>query len=118
MHPRREERFAAAMGWFAIGPGYESSHIFKDFNWARLGEAIVVDVGRPHGSLSIALTLGFPRLFCVVQDRSGVIKVGEPHLPSLLGRVSFVEHDFFAVDPSFSGSVSHEFLRLPDAVME
>lgn len=30
---RRHNRgFATAMDWFAIGPGYEMSHIFKGFN--------------------------------------------------------------------------------------
>ncbi len=106
MHPRREERFAAAIHWFAIGPGYEISPILKGFIWARLGEAIVVDVGGSHRSLSIALAVEFPHLSCIVQDRSGVIKVGETHLPSsLLSRVSFMDHDFFAIQPVKAAAV-------------
>ena len=82
------------------------SSILKGFSWARLGEAIVVDVGGSHGSFSIALALKFPRLSCVVQDRSGVIKVRETHLPSsLLGHVSFMDHDFFVIQPGNAAAV-------------
>ena len=86
--------------------GSPMSHILKGFSWTRLGEAILVDVGGSHGSLSIALDLEFPRLSCVVQDRSEVLKVGETHLPSsLLGRVSFMDHDFFAFQPVKAAAV-------------
>ncbi|KAI4115130.1 MAG: hypothetical protein LQ338_007900, partial [Usnochroma carphineum] len=88
------------MKWFGRNPGLELSYIIAGFDWASLGEAIVVDVGGSHGALSMELSLEFPQLSCIVQDQAKVIENGEAQLPpSSKGRVSFMEHDFFQDQP-------------------
>ncbi|KAL9601040.1 MAG: hypothetical protein Q9179_003001 [Wetmoreana sp. 5 TL-2023] len=99
-HPQREKRYATAMEWFSTGPGLEITHIIRGLDWASLGAATVVDVGGSYGSLSVALCQEFLQLSCIVQDRPEVIKAAQAKLPSsLLGRVSFMEHDFFEDQP-------------------
>ena len=97
---KREERYAAAMQWFSTGPGLEARHLVDGYDWASLGEAIVVDIGGSYGHFSIAMAERHPDLFCVVQDRAEVVKTGQLKLPAHLeDRVSFMEYNFFEEQP-------------------
>lgn len=88
------------MTYFANGPGLEHHHMVTGYDWASIGEGIIVDIGGSHGSLSVAIAQQFPLLRCIVQDRPQVISFGQDSLPSnLQGRVRFVEHDFFEEQP-------------------
>ncbi|KAL9031759.1 MAG: hypothetical protein Q9196_000236 [Gyalolechia fulgens] len=105
-YPQREKRYAAAMEWFSTGPGLEVTHIIKGLDWASLGAVTVVDVGGSYGSLSVALCEEFSQLSCIVQDRGEVIKGAQAKLSSsMLGRVSFMEHDFFDDQPVVAAGV-------------
>ncbi|KAL8911651.1 MAG: hypothetical protein Q9171_003211 [Xanthocarpia ochracea] len=105
-YPQREKRYAAAMEWFSTGPGLEVTHIIKGLDWASLGAVTVVDVGGSYGSLSVALCEEFWQLSCIVQDRGEVIKAAQAKLSSsMLGRVSFMEHDFFEGQPVVAAGV-------------
>jgi len=98
--PEREERYAAAMSWFATGPGLEPSHILNNFAWSDFRNGVVVDVGGSYGSVSIALAQKFPSLRCIVQDQSEIVRIGREKLPpDMIDHVTFLEHDFFAEQP-------------------
>ncbi|KAL8943467.1 MAG: hypothetical protein Q9211_000964 [Gyalolechia sp. 1 TL-2023] len=105
-YPQREKRYAAAMEWFSTGPGLKVTHIIKGLDWASLGAVTVVDVGGSYGSLSVALCEEFSQLSCIVQDRGEVIRGAQAKLSSsMLGRVSFMEHDFFDDQPVVAAGV-------------
>lgn len=79
---------------------------FQDYPWGELGEATVVDVGGGLGGFDIQLSHLYPDLKFVVQDRGPVISQAEKTVwaaqaPEVLaeGRVRFMEHDFFQVNP-------------------
>ncbi|KAI0428313.1 hypothetical protein F5Y09DRAFT_343758 [Xylaria sp. FL1042] len=43
--PERAARFANAVKVFATRPEYDPIHIMNNFDWASLGQALVLDVG-------------------------------------------------------------------------
>ncbi|EPS43342.1 hypothetical protein H072_2599 [Dactylellina haptotyla CBS 200.50] len=90
-----------------IGGGRVSgeAHLY-DFPWSSLGKATVVDVGGGMGGFCLGLSHLYPDLSFIVQDRRQVIRKGEGELwpqenPKALqqGRIKFLEHDFFNVNP-------------------
>lgn len=88
------------MTYFSNGPGLEHHHMVRGYDWAEIGEGIIVDIGGSLGSLSIAIARDFPLLRFIVQDRPEVISLGRGSLPSdLQARVEFMEHDFFREQP-------------------
>ena len=92
--PLRAQRFADAMTFFHAGPGLETTHVVNGYAWAALQEdAVVVDVGGSHGSVSREIVKNFPQIRCVVQDLPDVIEgVSEPHETDCL---IFESYDFF-----------------------
>lgn len=96
-NPERAARFTNAMKVFATSPGLYPVHIIKNYDWASLGNARVVDVGGAQGHVAMELANRFGNLAFVVQDMDQVIEDAEAGLPaSLKGRVSFMAHDLFA----------------------
>ncbi|KZT18736.1 hypothetical protein NEOLEDRAFT_1142978 [Neolentinus lepideus HHB14362 ss-1] len=102
----RLKRFGCAMtgsgGWEDVGGGGVLA-----FPWDTLPTgSLVVDVGGGIGSTSLLLAKKFENLRFVVQDRVGVVKMGEDawreRAPELLdgGRVMFLAHDFFTPQPT------------------
>lgn len=94
--PARAEKFANAMSFFQTMPGLGPSQIVDAYDWASLGEAVVVDVGGSNGSVASEIVQAFPHIRAVVQDLPEV--VGNPHLAekiNALERVTFQAHDFF-----------------------
>ncbi|KAI1323402.1 putative O-methyltransferase [Xylariaceae sp. FL0255] len=68
-HPDRQERFAAAMGFFAKRPGLEPEHVVDNYPWSDICDGgTVVDVGGSCGLISIAIARKFPKLLFIVQD--------------------------------------------------
>ncbi|CAO1605806.1 hypothetical protein XANCAGTX0491_009312 [Xanthoria calcicola] len=99
-HPERESRYAAAMSWFATGPGLEPSYVVESFPSIESPDAVIVDIGGSYGGISIALAQKHPSVRCVVQDKSDVVRIGRDRQPhDLRSRVSFMEHDFFSTQP-------------------
>ena len=70
------------------------------FDWAGLGQALVVDVGESRGHASIAIAEIAPELKFVVQDLPKIVSEGREALPeNMKGRISFLAHDFFTPQP-------------------
>ncbi len=105
-HPERESRYAAAMSWFATGPGLEPSYVVESFPSVDSPDALIVDVGGSYGGISIALAQEYTSVTCVVQDKSDVVRIGRERLShDLRNRVSFMEHDFFSTQPTRGADV-------------
>ncbi|KAI1179308.1 S-adenosyl-L-methionine-dependent methyltransferase [Nemania sp. FL0916] len=102
-------RWARGMSVMAQRPPLQLSHITKNYDWASLGEAQVVDVGGGNGHVAMALAREFAGLSAVVQDMEKVIeKCTTPE--DLEGRIKFMTHDFFTSQPVSGADVY--FFRL------
>ncbi|KAE8353422.1 O-methyltransferase [Aspergillus coremiiformis] len=100
-HPHRQARFVGAMLGVAKNHGHSLTHVVRGYDWAKLGQATVVDVGGSSGFVSVALAVVFPDLRFVVQDYKHIVEQGRSQLPaSLTDRVDFVAHNFF--DPQLT----------------
>lgn len=97
-HPHRAAKFAAAMEYMAsIIP---ASTAVRDFDWARIGNGKVVDVGGGQGSISMAIAREYPDLTFVVQDFENTVAEGRKNIPAeLADRFTFTGHDFFDPQP-------------------
>ncbi|TFK50530.1 hypothetical protein OE88DRAFT_1645564 [Heliocybe sulcata] len=114
----RLKRFGCAMtgsgGWEDVGGGGVLA-----FPWDTLPEgSLVVDVGGGIGSTSLLLAKKYQDLNFMVQDRVGVVKMGEEawreRAPELLdgGRVTFLAHDFFTPQPTLPAPPAVFLLRV------
>ena len=82
----------------------------NNYKWGDLPNGLVVDVGGSYGSVSVALAQRFPSLRCIIQDQPEVVRDGRKKLSSdMMGRVTFLEHDFFTEQPIKNADVY--FLR-------
>lgn len=120
--PERGAQFAAYMKNVLASEGTKVEHLVKGFDWAGLGEATVVDVGRdiPYrqrftdlanpkqvgGSrchATIALATSFPQLNFIVQDLPETIANSPGHLNHLpeavRSRITCQAHNFFEPQP-------------------
>lgn len=85
---------------------YGLKHLLDAYNWGALGEATVVDVGGSSGAVSAALARRFSDLRFVVQDMEQVIAQRPPlGDPELDGRIEFMAHDFFQLQPVVGADV-------------
>lgn len=94
--PERVKKFADAMSFFHMMPGFETSQVLNAYNWASLENRVVVDVGGSNGVVALAIVESFPLIRAIVQDLPEVIgnaQAAGKH--RLSNRVSFQEHDFF-----------------------
>ena len=97
--PLKQVRYDSAMGVFSRDRSFSLENVVKGFDWASLGEALVVDVGGGIGSASRALAGAFPRLTFVVQDREEVIRSAIVKNEGIRDRMQFVAHDFIQEQP-------------------
>ncbi|KAL6721250.1 hypothetical protein ACLMJK_000352 [Lecanora helva] len=96
----RENRYGAAMAWFATRPDLQAQYVVDGFDWASLGAGTVVDVGGSYGTLSVAIGRNFPLLHFIVQDQREVVETARQVLPEeMKNRVKFLGHDFFTEQP-------------------
>ncbi|KAL9584580.1 MAG: hypothetical protein Q9203_004606 [Teloschistes exilis] len=86
-----------------IHSGTRVDHLLQAFDWAALGEALVVDVGGNAGATSMTLIKAFPALRCIVQDLKGPVDTAQSRIAELPAdlskRIEAQEHDFFAPQP-------------------
>lgn len=97
-NPARAQRFANSMVATTSKPDYDAIHAVKNYDWASLGPATVVDVGGGHGHIAIELVKHFDNLHVVVQDIQNVVDGAKEQIKlpdELQGRLSFQAHDFF-----------------------
>ena len=97
--PLKQVRYDSAMGAFSSDRSFSLENVVKGFDWASLGEGLVVDVGGGIGSASRALAEAFTRLRFVVQDREEVVRSAVVEDEGIRDRIQFVAHDFFQVQP-------------------
>ena len=99
-NPSRMKRFKDGMTFLHTLPGLESTYILKSFDWASLGNGLVVDVGGSAGHVSMDIARGFPSLRFIVQDLPKVIEDARTKVPvELADRVTFMAHNIFAEQP-------------------
>ena len=94
----RAKRFADAMTYFNMKPGFENKHMVEGYDWAAVGNGLLVDVGGSHGSLSMAIADRYPEIRCVVQDRPEIVETASVP-PAIANRFEFLAHDFFTKQP-------------------
>ncbi|KAF2022427.1 S-adenosyl-L-methionine-dependent methyltransferase [Aaosphaeria arxii CBS 175.79] len=94
----RADRFASAMA--GIGKMERQFEDLRDcYAWGDVSGK-VVDVGGGNGHMSVALARTFPTLHITVQDSLSMLSQAmRQNLSDLAGRVTFLEHDFFDVQP-------------------
>ena len=97
--PAKQARYDSAMGAFSNDRSFSASHVVRNFDWAGLGKATVVDVGGGIGTVSKALAKAFPLLEFVVEDRADVLVNATVEGEELRDRIRFLEHDFFQPQP-------------------
>lgn len=95
----RAKRFASAMSTMKNMPGFQPSAALEAYDWARYGQALVVDVGGSKGDFAMALVQRYPDITVIVQDLPDVVEEGRKVLPKSGLAVTFQEHDFFDVQP-------------------
>lgn len=99
-NPVRLNRFKDAMSFLQTFPGLQNSYVLKGFDWASLGNGLIVDVGGSHGLVSMDIAREFPSLRFVVQDLPKVIEDAKTKVPAeLADRVTFMAHDMFTEQP-------------------
>ncbi|KAL8751471.1 MAG: hypothetical protein Q9184_006059 [Pyrenodesmia sp. 2 TL-2023] len=99
-NPERMNRFKDSMSFLQTFPGLQNSYVLKGFDWASLGNGLVVDVGGSHGLVSQDIAREFPSLRFVVQDLPNVIEDAKTKVSAeLADRVTFMAHDMFTEQP-------------------
>ncbi|MCJ1387604.1 hypothetical protein MMC18_000447 [Xylographa bjoerkii] len=99
-NPQRMNRFKDAMSFLQTFPGLQNSYVLRGFDWASLGNGLVVDVGGSHGLVSMDIAREFPSLQFIVQDLPNVIEDAKKKVPAELAeRVTFMAHDMFTEQP-------------------
>jgi 6-hydroxytryprostatin B O-methyltransferase len=124
--PELRKKFAMYMKNVTASEGTKIEHLVNGYNWASLGEAIVVDVCKSslkitllicpsqqvggsncHASLSLATT--FPQLRLIVQDLPDTIALAQNTLSSapasVRNRITCQAHNFFTVQPVVGANV-------------
>ncbi|KAK3903566.1 S-adenosyl-L-methionine-dependent methyltransferase [Staphylotrichum tortipilum] len=85
-------------------PSGSLGYLIDGFDWRKLANGTVVDIGGSTGHISIALATAFPSLSLIVQDISDVTEEGaksvrENQPPEIASRITFQAHDFFTPQP-------------------
>lgn len=94
--PNRVQKFADAMSFFCMMPGFELGQIVSLYDWASLDAATVVDVGGSSGAAALEIVRAFPSVRVVVQDLPEVINNAcSSSKTAVHDRVTFEAHDFF-----------------------
>lgn len=89
-------RFGASMQAVDHVPGYAVAAISKDYDWASLGHAYIVNIGGSRGQIAMELAKSFGNIKLLVQDMGMVIEGAESGVPDELAeRVQFQKHELF-----------------------
>lgn len=101
--PDRTRQFANYMKQVTNSETMSIEHLLNGYDWASLGEAIVVDVGGSTGNACISLGQRFPDLRFIVQDLAENAATGtaamKERADELASRIQFQAHDFFQQQP-------------------
>ncbi|KAF2166409.1 hypothetical protein M409DRAFT_54760 [Zasmidium cellare ATCC 36951] len=101
--PDFRKRFAGYMQCVTSTQGTAIEHLIEGFDWASVGNGLVVDIGGSSGHASIALARSYPELRLIVQDLPKVIETSVAQASSLedsvKSRVTFQGHSFFEPQP-------------------
>jgi len=112
--PERMKQFARYMKNVQSSEGTHIKHVLTGFDWAKLGKAVVVDVGGSTGNACITLAKSFPDLTFIVQDLPSNAADGHASLSSqpesISSRITFQGHDFFQPQPYLEADVY--FMRM------
>ncbi|KAI0512934.1 S-adenosyl-L-methionine-dependent methyltransferase [Xylaria bambusicola] len=102
---KRPEHRIFGLAMVGGGRVFGAAHLY-DFPWATLGSATVVDVGGGVGGFCLQLSHIYPDLQFVVQDRAPALQQAQTEVwprenaeALTAGRVKFMPHDFFDVNP-------------------
>ncbi|GJC89469.1 O-methyltransferase bik3 [Colletotrichum liriopes] len=105
-NPAKMNDFSELMEFMSKSRFQAADHLINGFDWASLGSAKMVDMGGNVGHCSAQVAAVNPEMTFVVQDLPEVVArargLDNGAVPMQLretGRVSFVEHDFFAPQP-------------------
>ena len=96
--PERGRRLGAGMRYLTRGEAWDLRNLLTGFDWTGVDrpDAVVVDVGGGHGSISRFLAQHTQHIHFIVQDIPATVKAGQDVLPAdLQDRVEFMPHDFF-----------------------
>ncbi|KAH8711876.1 O-methyltransferase-domain-containing protein [Phaeosphaeriaceae sp. PMI808] len=104
--PKRSARFASAMaGVSRLERHFESLKL--SYPWDQIDTGKVIDVGGGSGHMSVSLARAFPKLELIVQDSLAMLSsASQNDFSDLNGRVTFMPHDFFTVQP-VSGAAAY-----------
>ncbi|KAI0164060.1 sterigmatocystin 8-O-methyltransferase [Xylariaceae sp. FL1272] len=95
--PEAAMRFAGGMKSLDHVPGCGDWFVAQAYDWASLGNVMIVNVGGQRGSVAIDLASRFKNLKLLVQDSAPVIQGAESAVPAeLKERVQFMAHELFA----------------------
>ncbi|CAI7642017.1 unnamed protein product [Penicillium viridicatum] len=103
--PERHRQFAGYMRAVTSSQGTGLKQLVDGWDWAAVGNGLVVDVGGSTGHASIALARKYPRLSFIVEDLPEVAAGGPAYLASqdngqeLSTRISYKAHSFFDPQP-------------------
>ncbi|EMD00436.1 hypothetical protein BAUCODRAFT_566140 [Baudoinia panamericana UAMH 10762] len=107
--PDLSKIFSAYMKSVAESEGTTLRHLIADFDWAKLGEALVVHVAGAPGSVSVALAEAYPKLRFLVQDSAEQIEHSRAFLRAQTGairsRIELAVHTVFKMQPVTNASV-------------
>lgn len=99
-HEELGSRFSKTMAWVSGLDAMSYRHILAGFDWASLGEAIVVDVAGNVGACSLKIAEANPKLKMIVQDLPEVVKRAQDPSTTMIpeplrDRFTFMVQDFF-----------------------
>ncbi|KAF5020320.1 hypothetical protein F66182_7696 [Fusarium sp. NRRL 66182] len=94
----RTMNFAECMQVAASASAVKTDDVLKSaYDWAKLGEATVIDIGGSSGHDSVHLAQSFSNLRFVVQDLAEVQASFDRQVPEdIKGRVTFEAHNFLS----------------------
>ena len=99
-NPDLAAQFAGAMKTQESSSLYDHSHIVDGYDWASIGEGLVVDVGGSRGHIAVPLAQKHSNIRLLVQDMAHVVEGASTNVPAdLSGRVTFMDHDIFTEQP-------------------
>ena len=99
-HADRAQRFKDAMLFSQSSPALAHAHVIEGYDWSKVQNGLMVDIGGSHGNVSIEVAKRYPSIRCIVQDLPEVIVDGAKLVPpEVVDQVSFMEHEFFQEQP-------------------